>query len=70
MSATPVEYGCTVMPSDGSWPVSRFRTMTPTSGLPLFEAPLGPHGWLNGIQAVGTGRLRPDGVDYSFFVVD
>lgn len=37
---------------------------------PLFDTPPGPHDWLNGIQAIGTGRLRPDGVDYSFSAVD
>lgn len=37
---------------------------------PLFDAPPGIHDWLNGIQAIGTGRLRSDGVDYRFFALD
>jgi hypothetical protein len=31
----------------------------------LFEAPPGPHGWLNEVQAVGLGRWAGDGAEYT-----
>ena len=33
---------------------------------PLFAAPKGKYGWLNEIQAVGSGRLLPSAVHYEF----
>jgi hypothetical protein len=36
---------------------------------PLFEAPAGPHDWLNRIIAVGIGHQLADGTVYSVFEV-
>lgn len=36
---------------------------------PLFEAPEGPHAWLNSIQAIGRGTLIEGGVRYEIYAV-
>jgi hypothetical protein len=36
---------------------------------PLFEAPDGPHAWLNDIQGVGFGELVEGGVRYDIYAV-
>jgi hypothetical protein len=36
---------------------------------PLFEAPAGPHQWLNESVFVGTGERRPDSVSFMFYEV-
>jgi hypothetical protein len=36
---------------------------------PLFEAPAGPHAWLNESVFVGTGERRPDSVSFTFYEV-
>jgi len=35
----------------------------------LFEAPEGPHGWLNNIQGVGRGGLVDGGVRYEIYAL-
>jgi Protein of unknown function (DUF3237) len=35
----------------------------------LFEAPQGPHAWLNRIQGVGRGRLTDGGVRYEIYAL-
>lgn len=35
----------------------------------LFEAPEGPHGWLNSIQGVGRGGLVDGGVRYEIYAL-
>lgn len=35
---------------------------------PRFEVGAGPHGWLNGIMAIGEGRIAPDrGIQYNIY---
>ena len=36
---------------------------------PLFEAPEGPHAWLNSIQGVGRGSLVDGGVRYEIYAL-
>ena len=36
---------------------------------PLFEAPEGPHAWLNDIQCVGFGKLVEGGVTYEVYAL-
>lgn len=36
---------------------------------PLFEAPEGPHAWLNDIQAIGFGELVEGGVKYDIYAL-
>ena len=36
---------------------------------PLFEAPEGPHAWLNSIQGVGRGSLIDGGVRYEIYAL-
>jgi Protein of unknown function (DUF3237) len=36
---------------------------------PLFEAPEGPHAWLNNIQGVGRGSLIDGGVRYEIYAL-
>jgi Protein of unknown function (DUF3237) len=36
---------------------------------PLFEAPEGPHAWLNRVQGVGRGRLIDGGVRYEIYAL-
>jgi Protein of unknown function (DUF3237) len=36
---------------------------------PLFEAPEGPHAWLNSIQGVGRGSLIDGGVRYEIYTL-
>ena len=36
---------------------------------PLFEAPEGPHSWLNDIQAIGYGELVEGGVKYELYAL-
>jgi hypothetical protein len=36
---------------------------------PLFEAPEGPHAWLNDIQGVGYGHLIEGGVTYEVYAL-
>lgn len=36
---------------------------------PLFEAPEGPHSWLNDIQAIGRGELVEGGVRYDVYAL-
>ena len=35
----------------------------------LFEAPEGPHGWLNEVQAIGFGRWAGDGAHYNVYAL-
>ncbi len=36
---------------------------------PLFEAPEGPHAWLNDIQCVGVGHLFDGGITYEVYAL-
>ena len=63
--------------SDGTVVLLRYQGLAmPTGGkgyniriAPLFEAPEGPHAWLNSIQGVGRGSLIDGGVRYEIYAL-